>query len=290
MTNVIDKFSRTMTIRKLSPATQQNYHYAVRRLAGYYPETDLENLNDDLIQNYIHHLIVDCEYSARHVGVQVAGIRFFYQNVLRKNLEKFLIPIPKQKKKLPEILNRQEVNRLFDAIAYNLRQTAYFSVLYGCGLRGTEACRLRIEHIDREAKTLWVREGKGGKDRGIYLPKNTYRALAAYWRACHFKDYLFVQPGAPDKPMDIRTPQNWLRAIKVETGIKKSGGLHLLRHSYATHALEDGIHLLTIQKHLGHTSLRTTMIYLRLAQVPDAQMSPIDNLFARPNTPDNQEW
>lgn len=289
MTNVIEKFSRNMKIRNLSPATQQNYHYAVNRLAKYYLETRLEDLTDDQIQDYIHYLIVDREYSPRHVGVQVAGIRFFYCWAVRKDLRKFLIPIPKQHKTLPEILSRQEVGRLFQEIAYDLRKTAYFQILYGCGLRGSEACNLRMAHIDRERKTLWVRKGKGGKDRGVYLPKVVYQALAHYWRASHFTDYLFVKSGAPDQPMDISTARGWLRTIKKEIGVKKSGGLHMLRHSYATHALEDGMHPLTIQKNLGHTSLRTTEIYLKLAQIPDPQMSPIERLFQSKNRPENQK-
>lgn len=279
MTVVIEKFNRLMEIRNLAQGTRTNYLNAVNAIQAHYHGVPLETLTDDDVQKYLHFLAIECKHSKSHVNVQAAGLRFFFKYVLKKDLRDFLIPISKKPKKLPDILSRQEVGRLFQTIGYDLRKTAFFTVLYGCGLRGDEACRLRIRDVDREDKRLWVRGGKGNKDRGIYMPKAVYTALAKYWKACKFSDYFFVRTRNPNAPMRIETARGWFKCMQREAGIKKSGGLHLFRHSYATHNLEDGESLLVIQKNMGHTSLRTTQIYLQLARCTPLKVAPVDRLF-----------
>jgi integrase/recombinase XerD len=175
-----------------------------------------------------------------YINIHVSAFRFFYGITLRRNLNNFVIPCPKMIKKLPPFLSRDEVRRLFDVMSGMPRQLAFFNILYGCGLRGEEACYLRICDIDWGNKTLWVRNGKGGKERGVYLPKRVYVSLRRYYKAFHFENYIFPGYADPSKPMDPERARQWLKEAKAMTGIRKQGALHMWRHSYATHALEDG--------------------------------------------------
>lgn len=286
MTNVIDQFIKDMKIRNLAEGTQRNYLYAMQRLSDFYQGEPPEKLTDTQVQDYIHHLSCERHYSWSHIKTQTAAFRFFYGRTLRLHLKQFVIPVAKSAKKLPEILSRTEVRKLLQCIGHDLRKSAYFSLLYGCGLRGSEACQLRIKDINSDTNRIWVRNGKGAKDRGVYLPNATYRALALYWQRCRFEDYLFTRAQNANQPMRIKTPQLWLKSMKRETGIVKGSSLHLFRHSYATHALEDGENLINIQRNLGHVSISTTLIYTKLAQIPCQQMAPIDRLYAaEPSTP-----
>lgn len=278
MTNVIEKFTKVMQIRNLSQGTQSRYLDAIEKLARCYPNQKLEDLSEDQVQDYLLGRVSN-NLSQSTLRQEGAAFRLLFNTTLKKNPQSFLIPVTKKKKKLPYILSRGEVSKMFRVIAYDLRKTAYFSILYGCGLRGAEACNLRMCDIDSENRTVWVRDGKGGKDRGVFLPESVYISLANYWKASRFEDYIFVGRKNSSGPMHIKVAQNWLGSMKRETGIAKPGGLHLFRHSYATHALEDGVHLLTIKKHLGHSSLRTTLIYLELAQISNPEKTSIDRMF-----------
>jgi site-specific recombinase XerD len=277
--NAIEKFIKDMEIRNLSPNTHKQYLHALRELSKYYQDQPPEELTDDQVQDYIHHVACSRKLSWSYVNVIVSAFRFFYGQTLRKSDKQFVIPIAKTPKKLPEVFSREEVRILLDHASYDVRKYAYFSLLYGCGLRGTEACHVRLKDIDTPNARLWVRGGKGGKDRGVFLPRTTLHALRIYWQRCHFEDYLFVKSRNVNEPMHIRTPQGWLKALMHETGVWRKGGLHLFRHSYATHALEDGESLITIQRNLGHTGIKSTLVYVQLACAPFQQETPIDRLL-----------
>lgn len=284
MTKVIDQFIKDMEIRNLSPRTRTAYLRAIQRLSRFYQGRAPETLSDQEVQDFIHHQAIGRGLSWSYVKIQTAAFRFFYGKTMRLAATCFVIPVAKSRVKLPQVLTRDEMRRVFQTVAYDLRKTAYFSLLYGCGLRGAEACNLRLTDIESASWSLRILNGKGGKDRVVYLPKKVYHDLAMYWKACRFKDYLFTTRHNPSAPMDIKIPQGWYKALSKEANIHKQGCLHLFRHSYATHALEDGIGLLSIQKNLGHTSLKSTMIYLQLAQIPEPTQAPIDRLFPKTET------
>ena len=279
MANAKDKFIKDLEIRGRAKTTQESYLDSLERLEDYYSPKKLSDLSDDEVQEFIYHMVMN-KLSWSYINVHVSFFRFFYGTTLRKNLNQFVIPCPKMKKALPQYMSREEIGKALAHVAWDPKQSAFFQILYGCGLRGAEACMLRMGDIDSGNETLWVRNGKGGKDRGVYLPKAVYKILASYWRASKFKDYLF--PGFQDqtKPMVIQRPRNWFREVKSGVGITKKGALHMWRHSYATHMLQDGFSLHTIMRRLGHTSIKTTMIYLHLAGGRDDEKgSPIDQLF-----------
>jgi len=289
MANAKDKFIKAMTVRGMKESTQKSYLNALNNLSKYYPGRSLESINDDEVQEFIYDR-VKRKLSWPYINVHVSAFRFFYGKTLRKNLSQFVIPCPKMRKKMPHVMSVEEVRRALEVVRHVPRQFAFFSVLYGCGLRGGEACRLRVADIDSGNKALWVRNGKGGKDRRLYLPGLVYQALARYWRANHFKDYVF--PGYHDatRPMVVQRARNWFRELKDLAGIKKEGALHMWRHTYATRMVEAGHSLLTLKRALGHTSLKSTMIYLHLsAGRKNEQDSPIDHLYEPPSAKKKQE-
>jgi integrase/recombinase XerD len=279
MTEVTDKFTKDLKIRNRAGGTQDAYLETVKSLEQFYPDKSLEDLSDDEVQEYIFHLI-ERGLSWSYIQVHVSAFRFFYGKTLRRNLSTFVIPCPKGKKKIPNYMSYDEVRAALEASSGNPRQAAFFSVLYGCGLRAKEACGLRIADLDSANRTIWVRNGKGGKDRGVHFPNKVYDDLARYWRAFRFNDYVFPGYEDPGKPMLEQRARDWFREIKSMAGIKKAGSLHMWRHTYAVHMLDAGHRLLTIKRALGHSSLNTTMIYLQMAAPREEEKdSPIDHLF-----------
>ena len=279
MAKAKDKFIKDLKVRGKASSTQKSYLNALERLENWYSPNKLEDLSDDEVQEFIYHL-VQGKLAWSYINVHVSAFRFFYGISLRKNLRNFVIPCPKMRKTLPQYMSREEVAKALNYVTWDPKQSAFFQILYGLGLRGAETCKLRIGDIDRGNETLWVRCGKGGKDRGVYLPKTVSNALIRYWRSFKFRDYIF--PGLQDqnKPMELQRPRDWFREVKSAVGITKKGALHMWRHSYATHMLQDGFSLPTIMRRLGHTSIKSTMIYLHLAGGSNEEKgSPIDRLF-----------
>ncbi len=279
MANAKDKFIKAMAVRGMAKSTQKSYLNALSNLSKFYSGRLVESITDDEVQEFIYDR-VKRKLSWPYINVHVSAFRFFYGKTLRKNLSQFVIPCPKMRKKLPQVMSAEEVRRALEVVRHIPRQFAFFSVLYGCGLRGREACGLRVADIDSGNKALWVRNGKGGKDRRLYLPPVVYGALGRYWHAHCFTDYVF--PGYHDttRPMVVQRARDWFRELKDLAGIRKEGALHMWRHTYATHMVEAGHSLLTLKRALGHTSLKSTMVYLHLsAGRKDEQDSPIDHLY-----------
>lgn len=279
MNHFKEKLIRDIAIRGMAAPTQNQYVRAVEGLSDFY-QRDPDLLTDDEVQKYVYSLIKK-DYSWGYINSIVSGLRFFFGKTLKRDLRKFTIPCPKKRKKLPEVLSRKEVRRVLDAIP-TVQQEAYFKILYGAGLRASEGARLKLSDIDSSNDVLWVRQGKGGKDRGVFLSPIVLDALRRYYRVFPFKTWIFPGVKHPDQPMSKDRAWSWFQAIKKKAGITKKGGPHLLRHSYATHTLENGHDLYTLKKALGHSKLTTTMIYIHLARRPgEDNDSPLDHLHDR---------
>ncbi len=269
-----------MAIRGLKPTTQKLYLSAVVALYKFH-KTSPEYLTDDHIQCFIYHM-VRRKLAWGTISAYVSALRFFYGKTLKHNLDQFIIPCPKRCKTLPEIFSREEVRQLMELMP-NIQQETYFKILYDTGLRGNEAVHLRMCDIDRGNKRLWVRFGKGGKDRGVFLSPKILTTLERYWKAFQFDDWIFPSSRNRQQPMSRDRALRWFHALKVKGAITKKGGLHMWRHTCATHMLENGRSLRTIQKALGHSSISSTMIYLQLAQEPNEEVSLLDNLYDQGN-------
>ena len=190
------------------------------------------------------------------------------------------IPFQKKKKTLPVVLNRKEIGAFFSAIS-NVKYHAIAATIYSAGLRLSECLNLTIKDIDSENNTITVRQGKGFKDRQTVLSHTLLTILRNYYRTSIIKPthHLFPQKNNPFKPFSFRHTQRFIREAGVSAGIKKPVSPHVLRHSFATHLLEDGTNLRKIQVILGHNSLRTTAVYTHLAKDFLKEVtSPLDNI------------
>jgi site-specific recombinase XerD len=210
------------------------------------------------------------------VRLAVFGLRFFYQVTLKR--QPFALPLPKGVKKLPEVLSREEVARIM-ASAATLRERALLMTTYGGGLRVSEVVRLRVSDIDAQRGMLRVEQGKGRKDRYTLLGLRLLAELRHYWQVYRpLLPWVFPQRSKP-APLDPSTAQKIYYAAKRRAGITKAGGIHALRHAFATHLLEAGTDLATLQQLLGHDSLTTTMHYVHVARSRvAAQDSPLESL------------
>ena len=256
--------TRDMTLRGLSPTTQAAYLRRVTGLAKYYNRPP-EELTGEQVRDYLHHLINERRLASSTVGVTCAALRFFYSVSLGRTNFAAVLPSRKTPRRLPEILSKTELKRLFLAVA-NPKHRALLMTAYGAGLRVSEALKLRVADIDSERMMIRVVAGKGNKDRYTVLSRRLLEELRLYWRYQRSEHWLF--PGrAAGKPLSKRAAYAiFIRAKKV-AGIRKAGGMHLLRHAFATHLLEAGVSVCIIQEILGHRSVLTTVRYLQAPSV-----------------------
>jgi integrase len=212
-----------------------------------------------------------------------SGIRFFYQRVLGREWRLFALLHAPRERRRPSVLSRSEVHRLLQA-AYPFHNQVYFTTVYSCGLRLQEGLHLEIGDIDSPNGMLHVHRGKGAKDRVLPLPEKTLRLLRQYWKTHRHPRLLFPATGQNHQqastaayPMSRTSVQGAFLKARWRAGITKNGiSLHSLRHSYATHLLEAGVPLPTIQRYLGHSDLDTTAVYLHLT--PQGQREAISHI------------
>jgi site-specific recombinase XerD len=265
-----------LQIRHYSPTTIRLYLYAVREFAKHFGKPP-DQLGAEHIRQYQLFLIKDKQASQSTCIQLVCALRFFYTHTLNHKVEIERIPFPRRERKLPLILSREEVKALLEA-PHDLGHRAMLAILYGSGLRVSEVARLKVADIDSARNVLWVRSGKGRKDRQALLPPKLHELLRCYWRSRRPTDWLF--PGAdPIRPVSVKTIFRACRQAARSAGIAKSVHPHLLRHAFATHLLEAGVNLRTIQILLGHANLETTARYLQVADVNvRATISPLESL------------
>jgi site-specific recombinase XerD len=210
-------------------------------------------------------------------SVAANAFRFLYHVTLGRTAVDFAVPRARQPQRLPEILSSEEVWRLFAAAAHP-KHRLVFETIYACGLRVSEATQLKVRDIDRDRMTVRIEQGKGRKDRYVPLSKRLLRRLEAYWMAEPPRHWVF-EGSTADRCLHISAVQKAYTLAKLRAGIKKHGGIHALRHAYATHMIESGVDVLTVQRLLGHRSVSTTMRYFHLSQARMAVVrSPLDLL------------
>ncbi len=187
--------------------------------------------------------------------------RFLYREVLGRKDFDFPVPLPTRPQRIQELLTRAEVARILGACA-NLKHRMLLTTCYGCGLRVSELIAIRLRDIDGERQLLRVEQGKGSKDRLEPMGTTLLQELRAYCRLYRSRMWLFTHGNQPDQPLSVSTCQKVFQRAKAQASIEKLGGIHGLRHAYATHQLQGGLPLPDLQHYLGHTSIRTTMGYL----------------------------
>jgi len=259
--------------------TQRRYIGAVAGLAEYYGMSP-SLLSQEQVQNYLLHLVRVRKRSHSTTKVHVSAFRLLYGKVLSMPAVALWIPQRRGPKRLPVVLTREEVSRLL-AACKTARDAALLQTAYAAGLRLQELLHLQVADIDSESMRIRVREGKGRKERYTVLTKALLVTLRRYWLETRSQKWLFPG-GRPGQPLTSVSAYRAFKRVKKRAGIEKPGGSHLLRHSFATHLLETGVPLHTIQAQMGHSSPRTTARYLHVvAGRLDEKHSLLDRLEAR---------
>jgi site-specific recombinase XerD len=275
-----------MRLRNLSPHTIDAYVHAVAQFARHYGRSP-EQLDAAQARAYLLHLVQDQHASWSRYNQARCGLQFLYRFILKQDERFEKLPCARAPKRLPTVLSADELRRLFDVVAHHPKHKALLFTLYGAGLRISEALRLRPADIDGGRMFIHVRGGKGNKDRMVKLSPRLLTVLRDYWRQCRPRFWLFPQDRKPDRAMDSATAERVVARAARRAGITRARvGPHTLRHCYATHLLEAGTDLRSIQMLLGHANLKTTARYTHVSdQHLRSVVSPLDRLYPAPRTP-----
>jgi integrase/recombinase XerD len=272
--------------RNLSPITTRIYLHAVEEFARYFKKSP-DQLGPEHIRQYQAHLFTERKLGAIAVTQQLSALRFLFQRTLKRPWMLEGMVSPKRPIRLPEVLSREEVERLIECAASPLHRI-WLLTLYATGMRREELVHLKIGDIDSARMLIHVRQGKGRKDRAVVLSPRLLDELRDYWRRADPKPRTYLFPGrgphqSVDVPLLSKSVFNAVRQAAKRAGLNKHVHPHTLRHSFATHLLESGADLHTIQLLLGHADLSTTSRYLHLSERHlRAAASPLDSLTLNP--------
>ena len=274
-----------MALRKLSPKTQQTYIRSVIKLAQFLDRSPHTATAEDLRRFQLH--LASNGVSSQTINVTITGLRFFFEVTLEDHQILRKMSSVHESRKLPVILSPDEVKRLLEA-ATNLKYKTALSIAYGTGLRASEITHLKVTDIDRQRMLIHVEQGKGSKDRNAMLSPALLALLQQWWRYAQAKRKMlkggWLFPGVnPVNPMSTRQLNRVFHAAATLAGINKAVNLHSLRHSFATHLLEQGVDIRVIQVLLGHKKLETTALYAQVATTTLRDThSPLDALLIDP--------
>ena len=267
--------------RNYAQTTAQAYTLALRQFAAYFHRPP-DQLGPEHIREFQLHLIRDRRLAAATVKQRMAAVQFFFAQTLKRPYLRQDFPYPKLPRRLPVVLSQDEVASLIDS-ANNLAHRAMLMTLYSTGLRRSEVARLKVNDIDSQRMVIRVCQGKGRKDRDVPLSPKLLETLREYWRWKRPSSYLFPGGAAnhgKDVPITGKALWHACKNAIRRAGIQKKVGPHTLRHSYATHLLEAGADLRTIQLLLGHTDIKHTTVYLHLSQRHlHAVTNPLESLM-----------
>ena len=283
MTPLRQRMLEELRRRNYNPDTIRGYLHAVEQFAAYFHKSP-ELLGIDDIGRFQLHLLDEKHLALGTIALRMGALRFLYKRVLkRRDLDFENLPLLRTPKKLPVILSPDEVTRLIEA-APNLLYRTLLMLLYATGLRRAEAANLKVSDIDSSLMLIHVHQGKGARDRELPLTQKMLDALRQYWRASSAKPRVYLFPShweatAEEKPISDKTVWNACHEAALRAGITKRMGPHTLRHCFATHMLEAGTDLRTIQLLLGHRRLKDTAIYLHLSRRHlQAAINPLDQI------------
>ena len=274
MTELRQKLIDELKLRNFSAGTQKLYVRAVLGIAKFYNESP-DKLNEEQLRAYVLYLSEERKLTPGSCNVFIGALRFFYTEVLDRPSMARAIPKRKTRIKLPEILSTKELEKLFDSLR-NPKHRALLMTTYAAGLRVSEVVHLKVTDIDSDRMMIRVEQGKGQKDRYTVLSPRLLGELRSYWKINRPPVWLFPC-WKSNQPLTRYTAHRVFHKAKRIAGIKKKGGIHSLRHAFATHLLESGEDLRTIQILLGHSCISSTVIYTRVSRKKlKAAKSPFD--------------
>jgi len=267
MSKLRQQLIQELVLRGCSPRTQEAYVSAVYQLAKYYRRSP-EQISDPEIREYLLYLAQTKKLTASSRNQATSALRFFYAHVLGRAVDQVARVLPRVRPEIkrPQVFAITELERLFTLGCPHPRHRAFLMTVYGAGLRLNAACHLKPEHILSERQQIRVVQGKGRKDRYTLLSPRLLAELRSYWKWCRPKEWLFASSADPAQPMVDATAQRIFNRAVARARLPEKGGIHSLRHSFATHLLEAGVEITAVQRLLGHSSLSTTANYLHVRQ------------------------
>ena len=270
-------FTNYLYLQRVAPKTRRAYLESVKGLTMYH-KIPADQLTNDQIQEYLLYRIKEKKSAWSTCNVIFSGLKKFYHGFLGRDNTGFSIPPRPRSHQLPMLLSRDEVSRILKASG-NLKHQALLAIIYGSGLRVSEAVRLRAENIDSKRMLVRIEQSKGRKDRYTILSKSCLELLREYWRTYQPEKWLFFTKDK-NRPMPSETAQKIYCRAKEKAGVTKGRGIHTLRHCFATHSLEQGVQLFILKRWLGHASIKTTCIYLHASpEMFQNISSPLDSLM-----------
>jgi len=273
---ILERFEKQLTIENYANQTIKSYLSAIKLFLEYISKLEIDQITEKEIQNYLYYCKDKKKYSFSAMKQVIASIRYLYQKVLHKPVPESLFIKLKKPNTLPSVLSAKEVSKII-FITKNLKHKTILLLIYSGGLRLGELLNLKIGDIDSEAMKIHVRQGKGKKDRYIMLSENVLKLLREYYKV--YKPEEFIIEGQKGGKYSAQSVQSIFKAAIKKAGIKKKATVHTLRHSFATHLLDDGTDIRYIQELLGHKRLETTQIYTHVSSYSINKIkSPADKL------------
>jgi len=272
-----EQMKMDLKLKGYSPKTQAAYLGYMKNFVRYFGRSPAK-MGEEEIREYLYHLVTEKDLGDSSINSAYSALKFFYKTTLCRDWNVAKIPRRKTEKRLPVVLDGSEIKQLF-AVTTNLKHRALLMTTYSAGLRVSETAHLKVSDVDSKRMQLLVAQGKGKKDRYALLSPVTLNLLRDYWR--QYRPFSWLFPGRlPERPISTRSIQKVFEKAKRKAGIKKPATVHTLRHSFATHLLEAGTDIYHIQKLLGHTSPKTTAIYIHLRRQDLLNIvSPLDSLL-----------
>jgi integrase/recombinase XerD len=263
-----------LVLRGCSERTQEAYVHQVYQLAKFHRQSP-DQLSNEQVRQYLFHLARERKLAPSSINQAVMACRFLYERVLHREVEALRQALPFTRKPIlrPQVYSPAELERLFTVGAPHPKHRAFLMTVYGAGLRLNEACHLKAEHLDAARKQIRVVQGKGRKDRYTLLSPRLLEELRSYWRMFRPRHWLFPATRSPEQPLVDATGQRIYYHAVQRAGLRRKGGIHALRHSFATHLLEAGVEITAVQRLLGHAHLNTTSNYLHVRQERLAQIA-----------------
>ncbi len=281
---LFEVLTQELRLRGYSPKTIKAYKSCIRCFAEHFSPKHPREITNDEMRGYLDHLLTAKKASAGTVNQVLNALRFLYVELYKRPLKLGDIPRPKKIKKLPPVLSQEEIGRMLKA-TMNVKHKCLLMVTYSGGLRVGEVVRLKPCDIDGERKQIHVHFGKGKKERYTLLGESTLQQLRVYWKKVQPREWLF--PGDRESGyLSERSAEQIFTDAAKAAGIQKKVSFHTLRHSFATHLLEAGVDLRTIQELLGHSSIKTTEIYTHVSRKTiDKIVNPIDRIYQAGSPP-----
>ena len=272
-----EQMKMDLKLKGYSPKTQAAYLGYMKKFVRYFGRSPAK-MGEEEIREYLYHLVTERDLGDSSINSAYSALKFFYETTLCRDWNVAKIPRRKTEKRLPVVLDGSEIKQLL-AVTTNLKHRALLMTTYSAGLRVSETAHLKVCDVDSKRMQLRVAQGKGKKDRYALLSPVTLNLLRDYWR--QYRPFSWLFPGrSPERPISTRSIQKVFKDAKRKAGIKKPATVHTLRHSFATHLLEAGTDIYRVQKLMGHTSPKTTAIYIHLRRQDLLKVvSPLDSLM-----------